>query len=185
MAGGSLYLEAHTLIRPFITRGPLVCRCDGDVNDRREFVPETPQMQHVRYYDNSAPRERYFDTDALMDSALPALSDLAFELEEAVAETGVVGKGGKNDMHSGIGPSCKDSGKAQGPAAPLLEVKRPHYFPASPTSPTSATDMEAFFFDEDAEANKLLMDEARAMHCLVGTSIHAQAGATPPHCSFG
>ena len=143
-------------------------------------------MQHVRYYDKSAPRERYFDTDAHMDSALPALSDLAFEFEEAVAETGVVGKGGKNDVIAARGADPHaTTGKAQGPAAPLLEVKRPHYFPASPTSPTSATDMEAFFFDEDAEANKLLMDEARAMHCLVGTSIHAQAGATPPHCSFG
>ena len=71
----------------------------------------------------------------------------------------------------------------------MLEVSRTSDFKPlkiSPTSPTTSTYPEAFFYDLDA--NKTLMEELRAVRCLaphVGNSIYAHAGATPPPSSFG
>jgi hypothetical protein len=142
-------------------------------------------MEHVRC-DHSAAPERCFDTDALMDSTLPALSDLAFEFDEADADTGVVGVG---ETINAILSFSFSPYQAKKPATPLLESRTPLDFTSPKTSPTSATwAMEAFFYDLDAEANKMLKQEFRAVHCLaphVGISIHAHAGATPPPSSFG
>ena len=139
-------------------------------------------MEHVRYCTNTAARERCFDNDALMDSALPALSDLAFDFEEPLPESvqPVPGSFHRSPIRILLATTP--------PASPLLEVRRPLDFTPlknSPTSPTT-TDSQAFFYDLDA--NKTLMEESRAARCLTphgGVIIHAHAGATPPPSCFG
>jgi len=90
-------------------------------------------MEHVRYCDQSVAPERCFDADALMDSTLPALSDLAFEFEEAVADTGVVGMGEKIDAILSFSRSLYQTKK------PPLEIRTPPDFTSLKISPTTAT----------------------------------------------
>jgi hypothetical protein len=79
-------------------------------------------MEHTHSCEETAAHARCFGDDELMDSALPSLSELAFDFE-----------GPEMHLH------CCESV----PATPRREARRPDK-PALQTSPTTSTDMKAF-----------------------------------------
>lgn len=125
-------------------------------------------MDHVCYCEDTAAHARCFADDALMDTALPALSDLAFdfELDEQAPESSH-----KAPRH------C--SGSTTPSATPLREVRR---LEKAISSCDITFHVEALFFHVEPKSQ---LHDVRCFAPPVGTSIHAHAGATPPPSAFG